>query len=317
MNTWGVGAAIVAVALVATGVTATRAAPAAPVAPVAAGHAAAAAVVVAPKPVVRRPLHYYFDGTRRLLPGHRLVAFYGAAGARGLGVLGRASPARLWSRLAQVAAHYQRPHGPRVVPTYELITYLATSSPGANGDYSSRISNTVIRRYVRVVHRHHGLLILDLQPGRGSFLTQAKSLRRWLRLPFVQLALDPEWKLYGNQLPLSRIGHTTAGAVNRVSRWLDSLASRYRLPQKLLLVHEFTDAMVVGDGRIVDRDRVAVVWNIDGFGSRTAKISRYRAFAASTQSPLGFKLFYDLDVDMMSPTDVLRLQPRAAVVEYE
>lgn len=337
MKTWGAGTAIVAVALAASGVVVTRAAHEPPA--VSAGTAPILASAVAATPVsdssvlpvgvdgprlnppsgavVPRRLRYYFDGTRRLLPGHRIVAFYGAAGAPGLGVLGTASPGRLWQRLSRVASRYQQQSGPRVVPAYELITYLATSGPGADGDYSSKVSDAVIARYARAVHRHHGLLILDLQPGRGSFLTQAKTLRRWLRLPYVQLALDPEWKLYGNQQPLSRIGHTTARAINRVSRWLDGLTLRLRLPQKLLLVHEFTDDMVRNDNRVVDRDGVAVVWNIDGFGSRMAKISRYRSFAASTRLPLGFKLFYDLDIDMMSPADVLRLHPRPVVIEYE
>lgn len=269
----------------------------------------------------RTPLHRlvrtYADGSRVLLPGHRVVAFYGAAGAPGLGVLGTGTPDRVWRRLARVASGYQRPGGPRVLPALELITYLATSGPGSDGDYSGRVSDSVIHRYVRAARRHHGLLILDLQPGRASFLSEAKTLRRWLRLPFVQLGLDPEWKLYGNQRPLSRIGHTNAAAINQVSSWLADLAAHDRLPQKLLLVHEFTDDMVRNDARVVSRSQVAVVFNLDGFGSTAAKVGRYESFASSSRLPLGFKLFYDLDVQLMSPAQVLRLRPRPVVVEYE
>ena len=39
------------------------------------------------------------------------------------------------------------------------------------------------------------LLILDLQPGRASFLHQTKVLHHFLLDPSVSIALDPEWKL--------------------------------------------------------------------------------------------------------------------------
>jgi hypothetical protein len=269
-----------------------------------------------PRPL-RRLVRTYADGSRVLLPGHRVIAFYGAAGAPGLGVLGTGTPDQVWRRLARVADTYRRPHGPRVMPALELITYLATSGPGADGNYSGRVPDAVIGRYLRAARRHHGLLILDLQPGRATFLSEAKSLRRWLRSPFVQLGLDPEWKLYGNQRPLSRIGHTNAAAINQVSSWLSDLVAHDRLPQKLLLVHEFTDDMVRNDANVVSRPHVAVVFNIDGFGSKAAKVGRYDSFARTSRLPLGFKLFYDLDAGLMTPGEVLRLRPRPVVVEYE
>src|SRR3954470_7345264 len=47
------------------------------------------------------------DGSDRLFPGHRVVAFYGAAGAPSLGVLGTGSPEEVWPRLARTARHYR------------------------------------------------------------------------------------------------------------------------------------------------------------------------------------------------------------------
>ena len=38
-------------------------------------------------------------------------------------------------------------------------------------------------------------VVLDLQPGRTDFLTQAKRYEPLLALPHVGLALDPEWRL--------------------------------------------------------------------------------------------------------------------------
>ena len=250
------------------------------------------------------PWMRYYDGSPRLLPGHRIVAFYGAAGAPGLGVLGTAGPERLWPTLARTAAAYRTRHGRRVMAAYELITYVATRGPGRDGDYSTRVPDSVIAPYARAARRHRGLLVLDIQPGRGDFLTQARSLQRWLRLPYVGLALDPEWKLDGGEVPLQGIGHTTAPAVNAVSRWLDRVTARHRLPQKLLLVHEFTDDMVQGKSAIAHRRHLATVFNVDGFGGRAAKAGRYQSFASAARFPLGFKLFYELDVAMMPPAVV-------------
>ena len=268
---------------------------------------------VAPQAVRWRTL---YDGTRTLFPGHRVVAFYGAPRAPGLGVLGDAAPDDLWPRLHRQAEPYATAHAP-VMTAYELITYLATGSRGNQGNFSSRLTDRTIWHYARAAKRHHALLILDIQPGRGRFMPDARSLKPWLRLPYVGLALDPEWKLYGGQMPLSGIGHTSAHVVNRVSRWLNHLTRVNHLPQKLFLVHQFTESMVLNKDRVVGRRHLATVFNVDGLGGRAAKIGKYRDFATDPRFPLGFKLFYQADIGLMSPAEVLRLRPRPVIVEYE
>ena len=257
------------------------------------------------------------DGTRTLFPGHRLVAFYGAAGAPGLGVLGTGSPDEVWPRLRRQAKPYREAPA-TVLPTYELIAFLATSSRGNQGNYSSRIPDSTIKRYVRAARRHDAMLILDIQPGRGSFLADAKSLRQYMRRPWVGLALDPEWKLYGDQKPLEQIGHTTARQVNRVSDWLNRLTVRHDLPQKPLLVHQFTADMVRRKEDVRERLNLGIVFNVDGFGSKGAKVSKYREFAEDDRFPMGFKIFYEYDDSpIMTPREVLALRPRPVVVEYQ
>jgi hypothetical protein len=59
------------------------------------------------------------------------------------------------------------------------------------------------------------------------------------------------------------------------------------------------------------------VFNVDGFGSKAAKISKYREFARDDRFPMGFKLFYDYDSPLMTPQEVLDLRPRPVVVEYQ
>ncbi len=231
-------------------------------------------------------------------------------------MLGTGSPEEVWPRLRRQAKPYRAVKA-RVLPTYELIAFLATSGPGNQGNYSSRVSDRTIRRYVRSARRHDAMLVLDIQPGRGRFIDDAKSLRSWLAKPFVGLALDPEWKLYGDETPGQRIGHTTARQVNRVSRWLARLTVRHGLPQKPLLVHQFTEDMVRDKPDVRPHKHLGLVFNADGFGSKEAKISKYRDFAKDDRFPLGFKLFYDYDHPVMTPREVLRLRPRPKVVEYQ
>jgi hypothetical protein len=103
-----------------------------------------------------------------------------------------------------------------------------------------------------------------------------------------------------------------------VSAWLAGLVARNRLPQKLLLIHQFTDDMV-DDTQLQERPELAMVLNADGFGTQELKRVKYRAFTSSPRPFFGkgFKLFYREDTDLMRPREVLRLRPPPDVVVYE
>ena len=255
-------------------------------------------------------------GGRTILPEKRVVAYYGAPQSRELGALGIGSPDRAAGRLARQARAYERKRRP-VLPALELITVIANADPGEDGMYRSRQSNRIIRRYVRAARRHDMLLVLDIQPGRSDFFTETTRLERWLREPDVGLALDPEWRVEPPHVPAQVIGHVDAREVNATSAWLAQLVARHQLPQKLFIVHQFTDDMV-DDRRLKQRAELAMVLNADGFGARPVKVSKYRAFTRAAKSfHQGFKLFYQEDVGLMSPAQVLRLRPSPDVVVYE
>lgn len=264
---------------------------------------------VSPTPTLPR-------GGRTLLPSRRIVAYYGAAGSPGMGVLGTGSPDEVWPRLAKAADRYARPGEP-VLPAYELIAVIASRNPGKDGKYRRRVAGKAIDRYLAATRRHDALLILDIQPGQGDFLTEAKRLAPWLAEPNVGLALDPEWRMASGERPGDVIGSVTAKEINAVSAWLSELTRRHRLPQKLLMVHQFTDHMVRHEDDVRARDNLAIVFNMDGFGSPAAKISRYRALAEETDLPLGFKLFYHQDTNLLGPGRVLDLDPAPRVIEYQ
>ena len=56
------------------------------------------------------------------------------------------------------------------------------------------------------------------------------------------LALDPEWNVPAGVQPGSVIGSTDAATVNQVADYLPRLVrARKDLPQKVLIVHQFTE----------------------------------------------------------------------------
>jgi hypothetical protein len=258
-------------------------------------------------------------GGKRIFPRHRVVGFYGAPQSPQLGELGIGPPSSAARRLKRQAAPYRRlDHRTRILPAFELISVIATAGPGEDGLYRARQRGDVVRRYLSVARRRQFLTLLDIQPGRSTFIREAKHLRAYLREPDVGLALDPEWNMGPNGVPGERIGSVGASMVNRVSRLMARVARRHRLPQKLLVVHQFTEEMLQGERRLRARRRVALVLNADGFGTPAQKRAKYRQLAprADSRHP-GFKLFYREDTNLMAPRRVLDLEPRPRFVVYE
>jgi hypothetical protein len=257
-------------------------------------------------------------GGRSVFPEFRVVAFAGAPQAKGLGVLGIGSPKRAAKRLRKRARPYEKAGNKPVLPAFELIATIALANPGPGGEYRRRQSKATIRRYLRAARRARDLLVLDIQPGRSTFIEEVRRLRGFLRKPEVGIALDPEWNMGQNGVPGERIGHVGAGMVNRVSRYMSRVVRKHDLPEKLLVVHQFTEAMIRNDGRVKTPRGVAVTLNSDGFGTPGQKRARYRDLVprGGSKHP-GFKLFFSEDTNLMKPGEVMRLNPRPEFVVYE
>jgi len=256
-------------------------------------------------------------GGRRLFPDRRVVALYGHPRDPELGALGIGSPPQAARRLRARARAYDRKSRP-VLPAMELIAVLATAAPGADGLHRDRTPAETIDRYLRAARRSGALLILDIQPGRAPFGPEIERLERWLREPDVGLALDPEWHVEDGQVPGRVIGSVDADAVNAAAAWLSRIVRERDLPEKLLLVHRFTDAMIRRDERLREFPGVRTVVNIDGFGDRAVKVAKYDALVARTpRLPRGIKLFLKEDTGLMTPAQTLALRPPPDVVIYE
>ncbi len=256
-------------------------------------------------------------GGRSIFPAYRVVAFYGAPQAKALGALGIGTPDAAAARLAKVARRYAKKTRP-VLPAFELISTIAAADAGDDGQHRIHQSDVVIGRYLSAARRAKALLILDIQPGRGDFLSEARRLERWLEQPDVGIALDPEWHVGPDEVPGQVIGSVTAEQINEVSAYVSAFVTDHDLPDKLFVVHQFTPDMIEGKERVARRLGLAVTMNVDGFGNQANKIGKYDEFTSEpTRFHNGFKLFYEEDAGLMSPAQVLALRPPPDLVVYE
>lgn len=256
-------------------------------------------------------------GGRTIFPDYRVVAFYGAPQDEQLGALGIGTPDEAAARLRKVARDYERETRP-VLPAFELIATIAADAPGDDGMYRMHQPDEVIERYLRAARRAKALLILDIQPGRADFLSETRRLERWLREPDVGIALDPEWHVGAGEVPGQVLGSVTAAEVNAVSEYVSAFVSDHDLPDKLFVVHQFTSSMIEDKDQVRQRLGLALTMNVDGFGDRANKVSKYDLFTSElTRFHNGFKLFYEEDTNLMSPRQVLALRPPPDLVVYE
>jgi len=250
----------------------------------------------------------------RLFPDRRLIAFYGAP-QMGATILGRKSLGGAKKKLRKQARRY-RGAGMPVVEGMNLVAVIATSDRGADGKYRSRQSDRVIGQYHDAARRLDGRLILDIQPGRSSFMKEVRALDEWLERPDVDIALDPEWNVGKRGRPGRTRGSVNAKTLNKLSAYMDKVVEREDLPPKALVVHQFHSGSVKKRNRVKQRDDVAVTLNFDGIGGRAAKVAGYERLTRDALFA-GFSLFYRLDNGLMTPKQVARLEPTPNYVLYQ
>ena len=254
-------------------------------------------------------------------PGRRLVALYGNPTTSALGVLGEQSAEESVQRAIDVGQGYES-DGVPVLPSFEIIATVASAFAGDDNDYSQEMSLEVLRPWIEVAAENGIYVILDLQPGRTDFLTQAKRYEEFLRLSHVGLALDSEWRLEPDQVHLRQIGSVDAAEINTVVDWLAQVVREENLPQKYLLLHQFRLDMITNRDQINTPPELAVVIQMDGQGPLPTKYDTWNALTAGTDDAgftWGWKNFYDEDIPRggATPAEVLDLTPVPGYVSFQ
>ncbi|NKX56058.1 hypothetical protein [Arthrobacter mobilis] len=254
-------------------------------------------------------------------PARRMVALYGHPSGPALGALGEQGIDAAIGRVKKLAASYQQYSREPVIPAFEIIASVASASPGADGRYSSLSDPEELRPWVEAAGEAGVYVVLDLQPGRTDFPTQAKHYAELLALPHVGLALDPEWRLAAGQRHMEQIGSVDAAEINKVSGWLARLTREHNLPQKVLIIHQFRQDMVRNEHRVdTSHEELAVVVHADGHGTAGQKMETWNSLlqVAPRGVWMGWKNFYDEDKPTFTPRQTYRdVDPAPWFVSYQ
>ncbi|HLI27982.1 MAG TPA: hypothetical protein VKZ60_12975 [Chloroflexota bacterium] len=253
-----------------------------------------------------------------ILATHRLVTFYGNPLTETMGILGQRPPERMIERLRQQAAAYQQAGGRPVLAALHLVTPVAQAQPGADGMYRLRMDPELLEEWCDLAERHGLSFILDVQVGRSSVQEEVEQLRPWLVRPHVHLALDPEFAMSPSTEPGKQIGSLSAADINWAIEYLADIAITHRTGNRILIVHQFTDHMVPDRENLEPNPYVDLVLMMDGFGAPALKRAQYDRYIATAPVDFtGIKLFYQHDRPLMTPAEVLTLDPPPDVITYQ
>jgi hypothetical protein len=269
------------------------------------------------------PVHSVYPDAGAVLPFKRIVAYYGNFYSPRMGILGEYPPDQVIARLESVAAAWAKadPSTP-VVPAVDYIVVAAQNVPGRDGEYRMRMPQAQIEKAVNLANQIHGLLFLDVQPGWSSVQLEVPRLAPYLKLPNVELSLDPEFALVAGKRPGAWRGTMSAAEINFAARYLAKTVQENHLPPKILVVHRFTQKMVTDYRAIKPLPQVEIVMDMDGFGSPVLKTAVYIDYIERQPVQFtGFKLFYKNDVKwggrLMTPKQVLSLSPQPSFILYQ
>lgn len=270
------------------------------------------------------PVKTIYPNAGALLPFNRIVAYYGNFYSTQMGVLGAYPPAEMLEKLQGAATQWQAadPSTP-VIPALDYIAVTAQGSAGADGKYRLRMPTSQIDEAIDLAAKVNGLVFLDIQVGLSNLQTEIPLLGSYLKMPQVELSIDPEFSMKTGAKPGTVVGTFDATDINYAANYLATLVRENNLPPKILVVHRFTEDMVTHYRKITPLPEVQIVMDMDGWGSPAKKIGTYNSviYAEPVQFT-GFKLFYKNDLRppstrMLTPAEILKLKPQPIYIQYQ
>ncbi len=275
--------------------------------------------------VARWPVHTVYPAYGALLPFNRIVSFYGNFYSSKMGILGEYPPDVVLKKLKAQVKQWQiaDPNTP-VIPAISYIAISAQDTPGTDGLYRLRMPASQIEKAINMANEVHGLVFLNMQVGMSTIEKELPYLAKYLKLPNVELSLDPEFAMNTlNKAPGTVIGTFDASDINFAAQYLAKIVHEYHIPPKILVVHRFTLTMITNYKKIVPLREVQIVINMDGWGYTPRKIDIYKyVIYREPVQFAGIKIFYKLDTSdpgwsIMTPTEILKLRPRPIFIQYQ
>jgi hypothetical protein len=252
---------------------------------------------------------------RDFFASNEIVSFYGNPYAEALGILGALPIEELGPRLRIQATAIDETNGFRGVQrALHIVSSTAQPLPGNEGEYVLHVDLDTLREYTDYACSQRMLVFLDLQIGRADLVAEIERVRDLLELPFVHLALDPEFKMDEGEIPGEVIGSYNAEEINLAQEMLEEIVEERGIPDKVLIVHQFTEEMIERPGDIENFPHVRTVVTMDGFGEPAAKAAKFRTFSQPAEYS-GLKIFYQQDTPPMTETEIAALRPDLVIYQ--
>ena len=250
----------------------------------------------------------------------QVIAYYGHPFSRFMGILGENPIEVMTEQLRARAAEYDAINGSLgVAPAFHIIygTVYEDASIGILREFK-------LLEYIEFARANDVIVFLDHQIGDGTVDEAIRTMLPYLRYENVHLAIDPEW---ATDRPGEVIGGVHADDINHAQQLMQDYLEQEGLPgTRMLVVHQFNYRMI-DERELVRSDfpRVRLIHHADGFGSPPQKRDSFRFNAIAGNMPLkGFKLFYPkswrdggYDVPLMSPAEVMQLDPVPVYIQYQ
>jgi hypothetical protein len=135
--------------------------------------------------------------------------------------------------------------------------------------------------------------------------------------------MDPEFSMKHGIRPGKVVGTYDAADINFAANYLAKLVRDNNLPPKVLVVHRYTQKMVINYQEITPLPEVEIVMHMDGWGGAAKKLNTYQQFIYKEPVQFtGFKLFYKNDIFvkgtvLMTPDELLKLRPKPVYIQYQ
>lgn len=259
-----------------------------------------------------------------IFPTHRIIAYYGNPLSKKMGALGEYAPKTMINKLNKEVSIWNKadPETP-AIPALHLIATVAQNDPGTANKYRMIMPDDVINNVYELAKQNDALFFIDLQTGHDDIRKLLPRFEWILKNPDVHLGIDPEFNLISSKAkPGTRVGTYDASDINYVTNYLQQLTTKYNLPPKILVIHRFTKRGVTNAKKIILRPDVQIVMNMDGWGAPELKRGTYRNYIVPEPVQYtGFKVFYHNDTKagdrLMTPSDILKLDPQPLYIQYQ
>ncbi len=259
-----------------------------------------------------------------ILPGKRIVAYYGNPQSKKMGALGEFPKDEMLQRLKNEVARWNKadPSTP-VQPALHLVAVVAQGAAGKAGLYRMVMPDKIVNMVHDWAKEIGAIMFIDIQTGFDNIRNVLPRFEWLLKEPDVHLGMDPEFNMGpSGRKPCTKIGTYDAADINYASSYLQSLVEKYQIPPKVLIVHRFTRNMVTNAKQIQLRPKVQIVMDMDGWGAPWLKRDSYHDYIiAEPVQYTGFKLFYHNDTKkgdpLMTPEEILRFIPKPVYIQYQ